>query len=423
MGKSRTKGYGDITIDSGEKMIVVLTAGYPYGGEPFLSTEELFAPEDLVYLALHPSQDAACSNRYQAFRIVESFHSPWNLWYGLRFFFDPIVWSELRWMRKKNKWRMSNFVAMAGRYVYGRRCAREIRHLLHQHNLYNEDTILYSYWMANQAITCAMLKRSAPKLHFYTRCHGYDIYEYRSRGNYLPFRGLIFSMADKILPISEDGVRYLTSTYPEFSKDKICLSRLGTVDHGLTPLKNDGERFRIVSCSSLISLKRVDRIIDALATLPLEFEWVHFGDGELADGLKKQAQRALGDKPCRYQFMGNVPNEQIFEYYRTHSVDVFLNVSETEGVPVSIMEAVSCGIPVIATDVGGTGEIVRDGFNGRLLSADFTTEELAGAIQDFSSLNDSERRSYRLQARKSWEERWTAEKNYKEFYRILQNRG
>lgn len=404
-------------------MIVVLTAGYPYGGEPFLLSEEHFAPEDLVYFALHPLQDVACSNRHRAFRIAESFHSPWNLWYGLTMFLDPIVWSELKWMKKKKKWRLSNLAAMAGRYVYARRCSREIRHLLHRHNLYNEDTILYSYWMANQAIACAMLKRSYPKLHFYTRCHRYDIYEDRSEGNYLPFRGLIFSMADKILPISEDGVRYLTDTYPELSKDRICLSRLGTIDHGQTPPKAEEERFRIVSCSSLTSVKRVHRIIDALETLPLEFEWVHFGDGELADSLKKQAQRALGDRPCRYQFMGNVPNERIFEYYRTHSVDAFLNVSESEGVPVSIMEAISCGIPVIATDVGGTGEIVRDGYNGRLLSADFTTEELAGVIQEFSSFHDSERRSYRMQARKSWEEQWTAEKNYKVFYRILQNRG
>ncbi|NJK95527.1 MAG: glycosyltransferase [Bacteroidales bacterium] len=39
---------------------------------------------------------------------------------------------------------------------------------------------------------------------------------------------------------------------------------------------------------------------------------------------------------------------------------MFLNTSLSEGVPVSVMEALSFGLPVIATDVGGTGELIND---------------------------------------------------------------
>ncbi|MFR4320263.1 MAG: glycosyltransferase [Blautia massiliensis (ex Durand et al. 2017)] len=45
-----------------------------------------------------------------------------------------------------------------------------------------------------------------------------------------------------------------------------------------------------------------------------------------------------------------------------------MNVSSSEGIPVSIMEATSFGIPGIATDAGGTKEIIRDKENGVLLS-------------------------------------------------------
>lgn len=46
--------------------------------------------------------------------------------------------------------------------------------------------------------------------------------------------------------------------------------------------------------------------------------------------------------------------------YSEHPVDVFINLSTNEGVPVSIMEAISFDIPIVATDVGGTSEIVTD---------------------------------------------------------------
>ena len=69
----------------------------------------------------------------------------------------------------------------------------------------------------------------------------------------------------------------------------------------------------------------------------------------------------------RTTFMGYVPNVEIMQFMEESNVDVFINLSTSEGVPVSIMEAQSYGIPVIATNVGGTGEII-DKDNGILLS-------------------------------------------------------
>ena len=68
-----------------------------------------------------------------------------------------------------------------------------------------------------------------------------------------------------------------------------------------------------------------------------------------------------------YEFKGNVDNAEILKYYRENSIDCFALLSEHEGAPVSIMEAESAGIPIVATDVGGVRELV-DG-NGFLLSS------------------------------------------------------
>ncbi|MDD0858820.1 glycosyltransferase [Arthrobacter alpinus] len=58
------------------------------------------------------------------------------------------------------------------------------------------------------------------------------------------------------------------------------------------------------------------------------------------------------------ELKGAVANDEVLNFYRNHEISVFINVSTSEGVPVSIMEAISFDIPVVATSVGGTPEIV-----------------------------------------------------------------
>jgi len=169
----------------------------------------------------------------------------------------------------------------------------------------------------------------------------------------------------------------------------------------------------IASCSNLVSVKRVDRMIDALSQYGGRVHWIHFGDGPLKEELEAQARKLPGN--IGWRFAGARPNGEIMEFYRTNYIDVFVNVSESEGVPVSIMEALSFGIPVVATDVGGTHEIVEDGENGLLLKPDFEADELMKAVNAVVEMGENCRR----RAREIWQEKCDAEKNYREFYQQI----
>lgn len=114
--------------------------------------------------------------------------------------------------------------------------------------------------------------------------------------------------------------------------------------------------------------------------------------------------------------MGFIPNENVQEFYATHTVGAFLNVSESEGVPVSIMEAQSYGIPVIATDVGGTAEIVHDRQNGVLLDSDFSSEDLLRALEIV--LNNRE--AMGKKAVEIWETKSDARETTRQFYERLE---
>jgi glycosyltransferase involved in cell wall biosynthesis len=116
---------------------------------------------------------------------------------------------------------------------------------------------------------------------------------------------------------------------------------------------------------------------------------------------------------------GAVSNIELMNQYRNNDFHIFINVSESEGVPVSIMEATSFGIPVIATDVGGVNEVVRNGENGFLMDENYTDDALIGYIRKFAEMDEYEYMKFRKNARGLWYENYNAEFNYKEFNHLL----
>ncbi len=114
----------------------------------------------------------------------------------------------------------------------------------------------------------------------------------------------------------------------------------------------------------VVPVKRVYLILTAVAAAAqqgpeIEFEWHHFGDGELKEEVERQAKTALPPN-AKASLPGYPGLRALMDFYRSKPIDVFINASISEGTPVAVMEAVSCGIPVIATSVGGKSRD-RDG--------------------------------------------------------------
>jgi glycosyltransferase involved in cell wall biosynthesis len=139
-------------------------------------------------------------------------------------------------------------------------------------------------------------------------------------------------------------------------------------------------------------------------------EWTHIGDGPLIDRIKALIQ----EKPLpnlQVDLLGYIPS--VYDYYTDHAVDIFFNMSTSEGIPVSIMEAESFGIPVIATAVGGNPEIVTDTC-GKLISANPTPEEIADAIHEVIH-SPTHHPSLRQGAREMWSTQADQSKNTLDF--------
>jgi glycosyltransferase involved in cell wall biosynthesis len=173
-----------------------------------------------------------------------------------------------------------------------------------------------------------------------------------------------------------------------------------------------------VSCSNVIPLKRVDLIVRALSEIKdHKINWVHFGDGPQLTEAQQLAHEIL-HKNITFDFKGRVSNKEVLSWYAENNPSLFINVSTTEGIPVSIMEAMSFGIPVIATDVGGTSEIVNDG-NGMLLPKNPEISLISNIILQFYNLNDETKIKLKREVYTSWANNFDAEKNYNDFLKNI----
>lgn len=268
---------------------------------------------------------------------------------------------------------------------------------------------------ASAFVACLLKKKYTEIIKVITRCHRFDLYEYHSTDEYIPMRNFIYKNIDEIHSISIDGIEYLTSKEPSL-KNKLILSRLGTKDHGfISHIKN--KPLKLVSCSWIRPVKRVDLIIDALAECDITLEWTHFGNGEDFNKLIDKANN-LRKNNIKIILPGSKCNEEVINAYKENKYDVFINVSSSEGIPVSIMEAMSMGMIIIATAVGGTPEVV-DKTNGFLLDPNFSNKELIDILNFINNMDEKEYVKMKLSSRNKWEKSFSADRNYASFYSHL----
>jgi glycosyltransferase involved in cell wall biosynthesis len=118
----------------------------------------------------------------------------------------------------------------------------------------------------------------------------------------------------------------------------------------------------LMTACRLVPWKGVDALIRLLPELP-QTRLVIAGDGHLrAEFVALVWKIGVAD---RVVFLGDVPQPKVREYLEQS--DAFVLNSSYEGLPHVVLEAMSAGTPVIATDAGGTGEVVEDGATGLLV--------------------------------------------------------
>ncbi len=193
----------------------------------------------------------------------------------------------------------------------------------------------------------------------------------------------LFSVA---VAVSDEMKRVLIGRYG-FRDNQVHVIRNGARFPPATSLaKSQGDYFHIGTVGRMVPIKGFDLFIEIAGALRRRTRFVRFsilGDGPLRDELaRKAADLNLGR--C-IEFVTSRPDP--FAYYR--SLDLYLNTSLHEGLPLSVVEAMACGKPIVSAAVGGIPEIVKHGESGFLVEG---RDAAAFAEYCLTLMRDEERR-------------------------------
>ena len=170
--------------------------------------------------------------------------------------------------------------------------------------------------------------------------------------------------------ISANSREMLISIVGDQCKDKIIIIPMGVkIETSNSILPKQNVLFSIAVPANLVSVKGHRFLVDACSILKKRginnFLCTFYGDGILRQKLTNQISSAhVGDVVT---IQGQIPHEELLKLYDEGKVDIIVLPSiytergDHEGIPVSLMEAMAYGIPVVSTNTGGIPELIGDG--------------------------------------------------------------
>jgi len=252
--------------------------------------------------------------------------------------------------------------------------AKELRIFIVKNNL--QDAFYYDYWFENATIALAYLKKQKVINTVISRSHRFDLYdESWGRNGKVPFRSFKINQLNSVYTVALHGKEYFQNKVKPHLRDKIKLSYLGIEIperiHSEVPKKDS---FLIVSASNTRDFKRVDLVPEVLTKLNKNIKWVHFGSGPMDDAVIENIEGLPSN--VKAEFKGFVPNLEVLDFLKTQNVDLFLSLSKSEGLPISMMEAIAHGIPIFAGNVCGIPDLINEE-TGAMFELDDSMDEIA----------------------------------------------
>jgi glycosyltransferase involved in cell wall biosynthesis len=294
--------------------------------------------------------------------------------------------AQLHWMRRRPRayfsawwgvtrgnWRSPQFL-LRGWIVFpmAARFAREAdqQHIEHVH----------AHWATHPALAAYVVKRLTG-IPFSFTAHAHDIFVNRTMLEQK------LSAATFAAVISSFNREYLASRYGEQARSKVVVVRCGVDPQHFTPRAEPSpsrDGLQIVCVASLQPYKGHRVLIDALARLRnrhVPFDCVLVGEGAERAAIETRIRRLnLAD---RVSLLGALRSDHVLDVIRTADVVVLASIvvasGQMEGIPVALIEALACEVPVIAPRLSGIPELVIDGETGLLVDAG-DADALADAI-------------------------------------------
>lgn len=244
------------------------------------------------------------------------------------------------------------------------------------------DTLFYTFWF--EAATAALA--TIPGLKIITRAHGHDIYNLTPDFISPYWRRLSLGRIRGVRTASETGADYLRKHFPGYA-GKIECRYLGSPPplSPNPPATSADTPLVLLSCSRLAAGKGLELQISlikewARRNPSRRIHWLCIGSGPLEEKIKSLI--AVLPPNLTAEMTGWMNNEDVHRLLSGRHIDASLLLSESEGLPIAMVEALSYGIPIITTPVGGLSEITAQS-GGLLLDVNPSAEKFCSEMDRF----------------------------------------
>ena len=348
----------------------------------------------------------------------------------VRLFFSKYFFSEISMILKTNPKKLVNYNLYKDLIYYYLSSEKKkywLKNFIIDNNIDLKTTLFYTYWCDENTFLLYRYHREIAKIDYVTRLHNWDLYFDRQKSNRQPLRNLIFNNSFKIIPISKFGENYCFSKIPNLIKSKFRTSYLGVENFDTnTQYKNalyneENEVLKILTISFISPIKGLENLIHSLGEIKnIEIHWNHIGWGELAyeNEIKNQVAHLItNNQNIKVTFHGKLSPSKIQDFLEIKPIDLMINCSKKEGIPVTLMEASSAGIPILAYKIDGIPEIVIDNYNGLLVEPNL--KDFSAYIKKFYNMKKEDKKRMSENAQKMQRNNFNAAINYNKFIEIF----
>ena len=171
---------------------------------------------------------------------------------------------------------------------------------------------------------------------------------------------LAYKLANAIITTSQANFEYVERNYRPH-RSHILIPNYVETDV-FKPMNVAKQKGSMCFIGRLTQQKNLFALLEALEGLPYTLSLI--GSGEQGEQVKELAR----EKQVKANFLGNVPNHELPEILNRH--ELFILPSLWEGMPKTLLEAMSCGLPVIGTNIDGIREVIKHGESGILCDTD-----------------------------------------------------
>lgn len=254
---------------------------------------------------------------------------------------------------------------------------------------------------------------------------GSDVPGYSDRFGFVyqwlsPLFGYIWQKAAAVVSNSE-GLRELAlKTRPQQAID-IIYNGIDVVEFRPETSRRPVDKFILTPGASRVTARKgLNYLIEAVAQLAPQYPQLQLrimGDGNERENLEALVKQLKLEKSV--EFLGRVPHEKVLPYYQEASA--FVLPSLNEGMSNAMLEALATGLPLIATDCGGSKELITEGENGlfiRMADAKDIAEKIERLLRDAELVKKMGAHSRARAEELSWKK--VAKKYYDVYQKIEQ---